>query len=122
MKGPLVREQKIWAGWEAWCWRLCLGALGLFFLAVMIQKIWSFDTWWQMATGRWILEHRALPTHDEFSYTVPAHPWIEMRWVYCILAYTLWQLGGATLLILTKTVALGAAFAVVIWPNRRALS
>src|SRR4051794_39301393 len=99
MKGP-IRTQDAAEGWARYGARLCIAALCAFFIAVVVQDIWSVDVWWQMSTGRWILEHRTLPSHDEFSYTVPQHRWIEMRWVYCVAAYLLWKLGGAAALVL----------------------
>ena len=36
--------------------------------AMTIQKIWGADTWWQLATGRWIVEHTELkPLYEEFA-------------------------------------------------------
>jgi len=38
-----------------------LAAVALLFAALTVQKIWNLDLWWQMRTGRWILEHRSVP-------------------------------------------------------------
>lgn len=90
------------------------------FLALSIKKIWNVDIWWQLSTGRWIVEHRDFPRVDQFSYTVPTHSWIELRWVFCILAYWGWQLGGAPLLILVQTMVMAAVFGLVIAGTRSA--
>jgi tetratricopeptide (TPR) repeat protein len=97
-----------------------LAGLAAFFLAFSIQYIWAADLWWQLRTGQWIVSHFAFPAHDVFSYTAADHPWIEMRWLYCVLAYLAWQAGGATLLILGQTAVLAAAFIVLAHPSRRA--
>ena len=37
------------------------------------------DTYWQVATGQWIITHAALPTTDPFSYTMAGEPWVLFR-------------------------------------------
>jgi tetratricopeptide (TPR) repeat protein len=68
------------------------------------------------------VEHRATPTHDVFSYTATDHQWIELRWLYCVLAHLGWQLGGPTFLILAKTMIIAAAFFIIAWPVRSILT
>lgn len=38
------------------------------------------DTSWHIAAGRWMLEHRSIPTADPFSFTRLGHPWVAMEW------------------------------------------
>ena len=102
--------------WGAWA---CLGAVAVFFLSLSIQKIWTNDFWWQLRTGEWILRHGAVPSVDTLSYTAAGQPWVEMRWLFCLLAYALWQTGGAALVILTQTAMLAAAWLIIMWPLRR---
>src|SRR5881396_1918975 len=90
--------------WQSarWAVLVSLAGLGLFFLALAIREIWAVDLWWQLRTGQWIVDHRSVPSHDTLSYTAGDHPWIEMRWLYCVAAYLLWQVGGSTVLILCQ--------------------
>ena len=41
-----------------------------------LRTLSEFDLGWQLATGRWIAQHRQIPSIDVFSYTVPGQPWI----------------------------------------------
>jgi hypothetical protein len=102
-----------------WAW-ISITALCVLFLGLSIQKIWNVDIWWQLATGRWIVDHRAFPLHDVFSFTVPDHPWIELRWIFCVLAYWGWEAGGPAVLIFGQTAIIGAAFGAIIAANRTA--
>jgi hypothetical protein len=43
------------------------------------------DTWWHLAAGRWILTHRAVPTHDVFSFTFAGTPWNAQEWLAEVL-------------------------------------
>lgn len=106
--------------WRSGWW--FISALGLIalFLALSIQQIWSADLWWQLRTGQWILEHQAFPRLDEFSYTVRDHEWIELRWVFCVLAYWGWEAGGAGLLIIAQAAILASAFWIIVSSQPRA--
>jgi hypothetical protein len=44
------------------------------------------DIWWHLATGRWILEHYAVPMTDPFSSFGLGKPWIVYSWLFDIVA------------------------------------
>jgi len=54
------------------------------------------DVSWHIATGQWILDHRALPHVDPFSFTWAGKPWVPIEWlaevlfggVYCLDGYS----------------------------------
>jgi tetratricopeptide (TPR) repeat protein len=96
------------------------GLIGLIalFLASAVQKIWGLDTWWQLAAARWILHHASLPSTDVFSYTAANHPWVELRWLFCLFLHTGWNLGGPALLIACQTIALAAMWTLLAWRVR----
>jgi hypothetical protein len=50
-------------------------AVALCCAPVFAIKLKSWDVWWHLATGRWIVDHGALPTTDPFSYTMLGKPW-----------------------------------------------
>lgn len=76
-------------------------ALGLF--AIHVD---SFDVWWHMATGRWIVENGAIPTVDPFSYTVTGAPWTYVPWLTNVIMYALFNaLGGPGLVLMKVAVA-----------------
>lgn len=39
------------------------------------------DTYWHIATGRWIWAHGAVPTIDPFSHTLAGAPWHAHEWL-----------------------------------------
>jgi hypothetical protein len=103
-------------------YRFSLAALALLFLAKALQQIWVADVWWQLATGRSIVATGLLPRHDIFSYTALHSPWIELRWLYCVLLYEGWVAGGAPLLILVQGLIVAAALASAVGRSRRVLT
>jgi hypothetical protein len=39
------------------------------------------DTYWHLVVGQWIIDHRAVPHVDLFSFTMPGVPWISSGWL-----------------------------------------
>jgi len=62
-----------------------------------LRTVGDPDIGWQLATGRWIVQHRSIPYTDVFSYTVHG-----AEWIYPVLSqllfYGVFVLGGYTLL------------------------
>ncbi len=53
----------------------------------------DFDTGWHLATGRYVLQHHAIPSTDQFSYTARGAEWIYPPFTG-IIFYLLYQLAG----------------------------
>jgi len=91
-------------------------AASLALLAVVVgsRRIASHDFWWQLATGRWVLEH-GFPRTDVFSFVAGERAWIEPRWLYCVGLRMLVDAAGPAAAVLAKTglfvatIAVGAA-------------
>ncbi|MFC0240157.1 hypothetical protein [Rhodopseudomonas telluris] len=43
------------------------------------------DTLWQIAIGQWIIDHRAVPHVDVYSFTMAGQPWISTQWLSQVL-------------------------------------
>ncbi len=62
--------------------------------AVGFGKIRSFDYWWHLRTGAWILEHGTVPKTDLFSFTRAGARWIDMHWAFQIALSSLQGAAG----------------------------
>src|ERR1700719_1400361 len=58
-----------------WFVILSVFVIGYAFLAG-VRALTEFDLGWLLATGRWIAQHRQIPSTDVFSYTAQGQPWI----------------------------------------------
>ncbi len=85
--------------------------------ALAFRRLGNFDTWWHLASGRWIVNNRTIPDTDTLSFTVPDHPWINLQWLYDVMIYLLHGIGGADLLVITSA----AAFTAAVWLLMRTL-
>ena len=59
------------------------------------------DTYWHIATGRWMWAEHSFPRHDFFSYTAAGQPWVNGEWLaQIILALTYDWFGWRGLIVL----------------------
>jgi len=71
------------------------------------------DTYWHIAVGRWIVEHRAFPHVDPFSWTVAGAPWIAKEWLSQLLYAGAHALAGWPGVVVLAAAAAAAAFALL---------
>jgi hypothetical protein len=94
-----------------------LALVGIF----AIRRLDNSDTWWHLASGRWIVENGTVPHTDTLSFTVPGNDWINLQWLYDLVLYLVHQAAGAHALVLLSAAACVATFAFVILHLRRSL-
>ncbi|MCL4871017.1 MAG: hypothetical protein KJ063_18820 [Anaerolineae bacterium] len=97
-----------------WVERLLFLTIPLCLLAFALHTVVAYDLWWQLKTGEWIVTN-GIPRTDPFSYAFADQPWIEMRWLFTLLLFGLFQVGGINWLILAKAAILLVAFALFLW-------
>ena len=86
-------------------------AMSLLFLT----RVWDRDLWWHLATGRFILDHRFVPSSDPFSYTAQGAPWTYVTLGADLVLYlTEHLLGASGLGVLKVLVALVMLYALAI--------
>lgn len=66
---------------------LCAFVLGM-------KQLREPDVWWQLLSGRWMLEHGQVTRTDVFSYTMAGKPWINVKWLYEIFIALLEKITG----------------------------
>lgn len=91
---------------------LALAALG---------PIRNYDFFWHLATGRWIVEHRALPLTDPFAIASDRHEWINGEWLFEIVAYGAQAIVGLTGMSVVRGLLAASIFTIVFFKSRRDL-
>ena len=79
----------------------------------------SYDMFWQLATGRWIVEHRALPYVDPFAIASDKSEWIDGEWLYEIVLYVAHSLAGLAGLSWLKGLLAATIFTIGFVATRR---
>jgi hypothetical protein len=82
--------------------------IGLFTLAA--RDLSDSDFWWHLRTGQLILETRAVPHVDPFSYTRAGHPWIAHEWLSELMFFLVFRVAGKGALITIFALIITAAF------------
>jgi len=71
------------------------------------------DVWWQLLSGRWMLDNGAVTRTDVFSYTMAGHKWINVKWLYEVIIATLEKgFGAEGVLLLQCMVNVGILWAL----------
>jgi len=114
--GAIHRQRTISVGHiPAWVW------LGIWVYALVLingsQLLSDSDTYWQIATGKWILDHNALPHVDIYSFTKTGEPWISSSWLAQVLYAESYELGGWTGPIVLAATAIAASFALLVYTS-----
>ncbi len=98
-----------------------LAAIALFILVACaaIGPIRSYDFFWHLATGRWIVEHHALPTFDPFTLAAAHVPWINGEWLYEVVLYGAESLVGLSGVSWINALFVAAIFVIGFWFSAR---
>lgn len=91
---------------------MLIAFLGVFAMAARVSV--DSDTWWHLRAGQWIIENRAIPRVDSFSYTRAGMPWQYPGWLVEGVMYGLFRAGGLGALNLWTAGMVALAF-VFVW-------
>lgn len=63
------------------------------------------DIWWQLLTGRWMLDNGEITRTDMFSYTMNGTEWVNVKWLYeVVIAFLEKGLGPHGVMLLQASV------------------
>jgi len=88
---------------------ICFATVAVAVLSFM-SPIRDYDFWWHLETGKWIWQHKGLPSEDPFSYTNSKSPSLRTKtilqsyWLSELLLYGVYASGGYTGVILFRAV------------------
>jgi len=91
--------EKILPNLQRIAWALCL----LVAAALSIKSLQEPDLWWMLRTGEWIVENGRVVDRDVFSFTFSGVPWINVKWLFEVVAYGMQRLGGPEFTLLLQT-------------------
>ncbi|NCU85123.1 MAG: hypothetical protein EBV57_03830 [Betaproteobacteria bacterium] len=92
---PIAAQTDTLATPRAWITWPLLAALAaaMLFIGRGVNVFIDPDSYWHLAAGRWIIEHRTIPTTDPFSWTFAGSPWLAHEWLSEVLIAAAFQAG-----------------------------
>lgn len=111
-------------------WLAGSGLIALSF-ALFSGPVFDTDFWWHIASGRWMVEHRTLPTTDPLGVYASVNYWartiLQGQWLGQVLLFGIFDRFGAVGVQCLRIVTLGLALTLVArrlaatsagWPSR----
>jgi hypothetical protein len=71
------------------------------------------DTMWQITVGQWIIDHRAVPQTDVYSFTMRGQPWISTQWLAQVAYAKAYAISGWSGPVVLAASAIAATFALL---------
>ena len=85
-------------------------AIALPVLAAMLASLSTVDLAYQLRAGSEILDARALPTTDTWTFTAFGLPWTDQQWGAQVILEAVYRLGGWTGLVVLRAALVGLIF------------
>lgn len=78
------------------------------------------DTFYHLASGRWMFENGRVLDHEAFSFAAPGRPWLNGYWLFQWLLYAAFAAGGYPGVLVLRAVLILATFQLFLaWTWRR---
>ncbi len=84
--------------------------------------LFDTDLFWHLKTGEWILQNGTVPGYDLYTFVDFNNRWIDLHWGFQVTAAILYRIGGANLLILSKSAILTLALGIGCYGTGRGLT
>ncbi|MFO8080309.1 MAG: hypothetical protein R6V07_08395 [Armatimonadota bacterium] len=75
----------------------------------------TYDIWWHIAAGEWMVHSRQIPHEDPFTWTREGEPWTAHEWAWELPMYALYSRWGHDGLMVLRVLVAGAAGALLAW-------
>jgi hypothetical protein len=72
------------------------------------------DTYWQIAVGQWIIDHKAVPHIDIYSFTMHGQPWISTQWLAQVLLAGSYSIAGSTGPVVLTAASIAVTFGLLV--------
>ena len=88
-------------------------------IAFTLRPIDDFDVWYHLAAGRLMWATGSWPSTNTFAFTAPDYPWIDLHWIFQLLLYGAWAVGGTNGCIVLALALMLATVAILYAAARR---
>lgn len=79
------------------------------------SRVWDLDIWTHLRTGKYILENLKILKTDIYSYTSPGHIWFNPDWLFGVLSYLFYKIGGLPGVVLLRIIVFLSIFLLLFY-------
>src|SRR4051794_9475751 len=104
--------------WKRFNYILGLMSIGILFGLVVFSsnlEIKDLDLWLHLGMGRFIVQHGYVPTVDVLSCSIAGKPWINHEWLFQVIIYVIYSIGGADALITMQVIVVSFTFLMLMF-------
>ncbi len=80
--------------------RICFLAIVILSFLMSFHTLTDTDIFWHLKTGEIIFSTRQIPRADLYSFTAAGKEWIDSQWLFQLIIYLLYRIGGYAGMIL----------------------
>src|SRR5262245_10266071 len=91
-------------------WVCALASAFLLLVAFAVRYLSDTDLGYQLRGGQWMFEQHRFLSKDVFTYTRSSADYVDLHWLYQLLVYGTYRIGGYGSLTLLSVALVGAAF------------
>jgi len=90
----------------------------LLIYCAVVSAIWprrTYDIWWHLAAGEWMVQNRQIPHEDPFTWTREGEPWTAHEWAWELPMYALYSRWGHDGLMMLRILVAAVAGGLLAW-------
>ncbi|HLF18578.1 MAG TPA: tetratricopeptide repeat protein [Candidatus Omnitrophota bacterium] len=91
----MILNEKVWQKLSHYIGILPIGALFGLVAFVANVEIKDLDLWLHLGVGKFIWENHFVPRVDILSCSIAGSPWINHEWLFQVIVYKIFEIGGA---------------------------
>ncbi len=90
--------------------------------ALGIKSLKEPDLWWQLRTGQWMVDNMTVTRVDVFSLSHPGVEWINVKWLFEVLQYLFYGIGGPEFLLFMQVLVNAGLLLVLLSATKKLAS
>ena len=98
-----------------WWVILAFGAVGVMSLLLGYREVFSPDIGFYLEIGKNIVEQGKVPFEEQLTYSAKGNPIPYAPWLFCLMSWWMYELGGTLTFVVLKMVLTLAVFALLTW-------
>ncbi|RLB79330.1 MAG: hypothetical protein DRH15_09075, partial [Deltaproteobacteria bacterium] len=79
---------------DIWIFYITGASIFIFSLFFFVHPVSSYDSWFHLFFGKYILTHHSIPKIEKFVFTVKGVNWYPWQWLSSVIFYLVYSISG----------------------------